>query len=58
MGQLLYCKERGSIICCINEEKCDKFAQINDKINVEAKEYLENTTGFIKNLAGTKFAII
>ena len=49
-SELLYCKERGVIHCCVKNEKCDTFEVINKNIYVKAKEYLNNTTGFINNL--------
>ena len=37
-------------ICCVKNEKCDTFEHINNEIYIKAKEYLENTTGFINSL--------
>ena len=46
-GKLLYCKSRGQIICCFKGEKCKSWIDINNKIFLQAKAFLENTTSFL-----------
>ena len=32
-GEMLYCKRRGQLKCCLNEEKCEAhFDSINSKV--------------------------
>ena len=56
-GKLLYCKNRGVVICCFKDVKCETSENMNINISVRAKEFLTNTTGFLDykvNVAGYK----
>ena len=46
-GKLLYCKDRGQINCCFKDQKCANWLSINNEMAQKAKNFLENTTGFL-----------
>ena len=51
MGELLYCRNRGTTSCCFVEEKCGRdFVAINDEMTQQAVDFMQKPQSFVSNL--------
>ena len=51
VGDLLYCRNRGTTTCCYQNEACDRnYYSVHDEMTNKSVEFLQNPNGFLKSM--------